>query len=200
MNNWQDAVVLWRFESKSAVYLIKILRCATKPCKHLRPPMKIVEFPRLVLALSLCFLLQSAPALEAQAQVDFSGTWQQDLSRSVPQRKSQRPRELKIQHIGRTLTVKITTQRGQDARTLDLKYKIGGQELVYIGLDGDEFHTQVRWDGESLVFDTVEHERGKEIVSKQIWTLSEGGKVLREVKQAREAGEQSESVAVFAKE
>jgi hypothetical protein len=66
-------------------------------------------------------------------------------------------------------------------------------------LDGDEFHTKVRWDGESLAFDTVEHERGKEIVSKQIWTLAEGGKVLREVKQTKEADEQTESLAMFAK-
>lgn len=130
---------------------------------------------------------------------DFSGAWQQDVSQSVPQRKSKRARELKIQQTGRTLSVTVSTKTGQGERTLDLKYEIGGQELVYTGLDGDEFHTKVRWDGESLVFDTVERERGRQIVSKQIWTLAEGGKVLREVKQVKEAGEPAESLAIYEK-
>jgi len=95
--------------------------------------------------------------------------------------------------------VKITTQTNDGPRSLDLKYEIGGPELVYTGLDGDEFHTKVRWDGESLAFDTVEHERGREIVSKQTWTLADGGAVLREVKQSGEAGKPAESVAIYEK-
>jgi hypothetical protein len=173
------------------------------PCAVVLPSaittMKNVELSRLGLALSICLLLQSSPSLEAQTPADFSGVWQQDVSRSVPQRKSGRARELKIQQIGQVLTVKITATTGQGVRTLDLKYEIGGEELVYTGLDGDEFHTKVRWDGESLVFDTVEHERGKTIVSKQIWTLAEGGKILREVKQSKDPGETAESVAIYAR-
>ena len=57
------------------------------------------------------------------------------------------------------LTVEVTTKTGEGVRTLDLKYEIGGQEFVYTGLDGDEFHTEVRWDRESLIFDTIEPER-----------------------------------------
>jgi hypothetical protein len=102
--------------------------------------------------------------------------------------------------MGRILAVKVITQMNQSTRTLDLEYQIGGEELVYTGLDGDEFHTKLRWDGGSLVFDTVEHERGKEIVSKQIWALADGGTVLREVKQSKETGELTESLAVFTKE
>jgi len=131
--------------------------------------------------------------------VDFSGVWRQDVSRNVPQRKSKGARELKIQQAGRILTVQVINIMSEGKRSLDLKYEIGGQELVYTGLDGDEFHTRVRWDGESLVFDTVEHERGKKIVSKQTWTLANGGTVLREVKHVREAGEPAESVAVYEK-
>jgi hypothetical protein len=161
--------------------------------------MKTAESLRLVLTLSVCLLVYSSPLLRAQMPPDFSGTWQQDVSQSVPLKKSQRPRELRIQQVGRALAVQVVTQTNEGARALDLKYEIGGEELVYTGLDGDEFHTKVRWDGESLAFDTVEHERGKEIVSKQIWTLAEGGKVLREVKQTKEADEQTESLAMFAK-
>ena len=61
------------------------------------------------------------------------------------------------------------------------------------------FHTKVHWDGKALVFDTVEHERGSEIVSSQIWTLANGGSTLREVKQAKEAGESPKSVTVYNK-
>lgn len=162
--------------------------------------MQRASLSRAVRTLWVCLLLYSSPLLLAQRLFDFSGSWQQDVSRSVPPRKSQRSRELTIRQTGPTLAVKTTTENREGRRTLDLKYEIGGQELVYVGLDGDEFHTKVHWDGESLVFDTIEHERGKEIVSKQTWTLAEDGKVLREVKQFTEAGEPAESVAIFNKE
>ncbi len=154
---------------------------------------KNVYCARLALTLSVYFFL---PSLRAQAAVDFSGTWQQDLTRSVPPSKAKRVRKLSIQQSGSSLMVRITNRTAQGVRTLDLKYEIGGPELVYKGLDGDEFHTNVAWERDSLVFDTVEHERGKEIPSKRIWTLSEGGKILREVKH----GEAADSVAIFEKE
>jgi hypothetical protein len=156
-------------------------------------------FSRLSLSLFVCLSLYSWPSLEAQVAVDFSGVWQQDVSRSVPPGKSKRSRELKIQQTGGTLTVKVTSKNGESVRTLDLNYEIGGQELIYKGLDGDEFHTKVHRDGESLVFDTIEHERGRQIVEKQIWTLAEHGKILREVKQVQEAGGPKESVTVYEK-
>jgi hypothetical protein len=149
--------------------------------------------------LSVLLLFHPSPFLGAEMPVDFSGVWQQDVSRSVPQRKSKGAREMKIQQIGRILTIKITTNTNKGTQSLDLKYEIGGQELIYTGLDGDEFHTKVRWDGESLVFDTVEHERGRQIMSKQTWTLVNGGAVLREVKQVPEAEEPGESVAIYEK-
>jgi hypothetical protein len=159
--------------------------------------MRNLELSTLSLTLSAFVLLHPSPSLQAQQPVDFSGTWRQDLSRSVPLRKSSRARELKIQQIGQVLTVQVTTKTGEGLRTLNLKYEIGGQELVYTGLDGDEFHTKVRWEHESLVFDTIEHERGKQIVSRQIWTLADGRKILREVKQVKDADEPAESLAIY---
>ena len=162
--------------------------------------MRNLELSTLSLTLSAFVLLHPLPSLQAQQPLDFSGTWRQDLSRSVPQRKSSRARELKIQQIGQVLTVQVTTKTGEGLRTLNLKYEIGAQELVYTGLDGDEFHTKVRWDGESLVFDTIEHERGKQIASRQIWTLTEGRKILRELKQVKDADEAAESLAIYENE
>jgi hypothetical protein len=147
---------------------------------------------------SVAVLLLSRPV--SAAQPDFSGTWHQDLSRSVPVGNSRNAKELDIQQTGPELTVNTRTTTGQGERSLNLKYEVGGPELVYKGLDGDEFHTKVRWNGESLVFDTVEHERGREIVSQQIWTLAENGKILREVKHSQRAGQPTESLAVFERE
>jgi hypothetical protein len=158
---------------------------------------KNVYCTRLALTLSVCLSLAS---LRAQTAGDFSGVWQQNLTRSVPLSKAKRVRKLSIQQSGSTLTVQITNRTAQGVRTLDLKYEIGGPELVYKGLDGDEFHTKVTRDGDSLVFDTVEHERGKEILSKQIWTLSQDGRILREVRQRKGQGEAAESVVIFEKE
>ncbi len=95
------------------------------------------------------------------------------------------------------MAINTRTITAQGERTLILSYEIGGPELVYKGLDGDEFHTKVRWNGESLVFDIVELERGKELSSQQIWTLSENGKILREVKRGRRDGQPTESLSVF---
>ena len=149
-----------------------------------------------ITTLSIGLALLSSPGVHPQISPDFSGIWQQDVSRSVPQRDSKRTRELTIRQTGQMLTVKIT-QTGSHPGSLDLKYNIGGQELVYTGLDGDEFHTKVHQDGASLVFETIEHERGKQFVSKQTWTLVDSGKTLQEVKQGGEAGKAAESVTIY---
>jgi hypothetical protein len=65
---------------------------------------------------------------------------------------------------------------------LDVQYEIGGKETVYTGLDGDEFHSRLTFDGDQFVFTIVEHERGKEIKSKEIWSLTDSGKTLKRVK------------------
>jgi hypothetical protein len=58
------------------------------------------------------------------------------------------------------------------SRHLEVAWRIGGPETVYKGLDGDEFHSSVHWHGNALVFDTVEHEGGKEIPKTTVWALS----------------------------
>ncbi len=161
--------------------------------------MKNYRWPRLGFNPWIGLLFVILFATGAEASVDFSGLWHQDVSRSVPPGNPTRRRELDIQQAGNVLTVKVSTETSRGARALHLEYEIGGRELVYTGLDGDEFHTKVRWEGENLVFDTIEHERGSEIVSQQIWSLAEGGKLLREVKRSKTARQPAESVAIFEK-
>ena len=61
----------------------------------------------------------------------------------------------------------MLSNNGHGERNLDLTYEIGGKELVYTGMDGDEYHSKVHWEGDSLVFTTVEHERGRLIPSEE---------------------------------
>ena len=46
------------------------------------------------------------------------------------------------------------------------------------GADGDEFHTSIVWNRQSLVFSVEEHENGRIILSKETWTLIENGVAL----------------------
>lgn len=89
---------------------------------------------------------------------------------------------MRVEIDGLALRVHIDTAGSRGERSLDLKYEIGGKELVYRGLDGDEYHSKVNWSGNSLFFTTVEHEAGRQIHSTETWTVIEAGKTLQRVK------------------
>jgi len=79
------------------------------------------------------------------------------------------------------------------SRRLEVTYQIGGPETVYEGLDGDEFHTSVHWDGNVLVFETIEHEGGKEIPETTVWALSENGNNLQVKRRSAKSASKGES-------
>jgi len=124
---------------------------------------------------------------------DFTGHWRQ-------QRDSGAQRRLDIEQNGQTLQVTTTITNSQGSRHIDVKYDIGGQETVYKGLDGDEFHSSVHWDNSALVFQTVEHEGGKEIPETTVWTLSEDGKSLQVKRESIKSGETRASSATYARQ
>jgi hypothetical protein len=136
-------------------------------------------------------LARSVPALialflvipvHAQTATDFTGRWRQATD-------SGNQRQLDIEQKGQNLLMKTTVTNSQGTRRLEVKYVIGGPETSYTGLDGDEFRTSVRWDGSTLVFDTVEHEDGREIPQKTVWILLKDRNTLRIAKQsAKSAG------------
>lgn len=72
-----------------------------------------------------------------------------------------------------------------------MTYQIGGSEAVYKGLDGDEFHSRVHWNGPALVFDTVEHERGRRIPETTVWTLSEDRRSIQVNRHSTKFGKNS---------
>jgi hypothetical protein len=146
--------------------------------------------------LALLLLSSGARLACAQDRPDFSGTWRQVNERTVPRPKdkSYSYRTVVDQHDS-VLDVVVSVVGGREQGELRLHYSIGGGELVYTGLDHDEFHTTVRWRGQELVFDTVEYERGQKVLVTETWSLLEGGHTLKRVKE--ENGQDKHSTRVY---
>ncbi len=142
---------------------------------------------RIRLCLSILFLLSTmAVAARPQTAPDFSGSWKQDNQRSMPKRTGDVI--LHVDHRDPDLTVETTISRGSAAtRHAVQHYTTDGRALISTGADGDEFHTSIVWNGQSLIFSIEEHEDGRIILSKETWTLIENGAVLKRVREPRNA-------------
>jgi hypothetical protein len=119
-----------------------------------------------------------------QTPPDFNGHWRQQTNGGAQ-------RQLNIEQNGNTLRVETTATNSKGTRRLEVNYEIGGPETVYKGLDGDEFHSRVHWDGSVLVFNTVEHERGRKIPETTVWTLSDDRSTIQLKRQSKESGKNS---------
>jgi len=135
-------------------------------------------------------VLVLAASTNAQTPTDFTGRWRQ-------QTKPGTLRQLEVEQKSSTLRVKTMVSNSEGTRNLEVRYEIGGPETTYKGLDGDEFRSSVRWDGPTLVFDTIEHEDASEIPQKVVWTLSADGNVLQVDKQVTKSGKAAHSSAAF---
>jgi hypothetical protein len=129
--------------------------------------------------LLLGLVLGPSIASHGKESSEFDGTWRQ---------KSKIPKELVIKLDGGTLM--LTMKGPGKIHSVNMTFQIGGPEVTYTGLDGDEFHIKATRDGESLVFDGIEHEEGSELLVHEVWTLrNEGGsKVLVDTKSAKNPG------------
>lgn len=139
----------------------------------------------------LCFLLLAVPAAAAwpQAAPDFSGLWKQDNDRCQPKRSGDVA--LRIEHRDPELAVETTISRdSQSSRHALQKYTTDGKVSVSTGADGDEFHNSVTWKDSSLVFSIEEHEDGRVLVSKETWSLIEGGATLQRIRERPNSGKQ----------
>ena len=130
------------------------------------------------------FVLVFAISANGQTPPDFTGHWRQ-------QTDGGEQRRLDIEQNGNTLHVETTVTNSRGTRSLRVTYQIGGPETVYKGLDGDEFHSRVQWDGSVLVFDTVENEDGRTIPDTTIWTLSEDRNSIQLKRQSTKAAKNS---------
>ena len=112
----------------------------------------------------------------AEQHPDFSGTW--TLS------SGERTVTLGISHHDPLFTVETTVVRGAGSQRHALQhYTIDGKSGISTGVDGDEFHTSIEWQDQSLVFTIMEHEDQRILPSKEIWTLVQNGAALQRVRE-----------------
>jgi hypothetical protein len=117
---------------------------------------------------------------------DFSGTWELSGERSTPKRTGKAT--LHIDHRDPQLTVETTMFRGAgEPRHAVQHYSTDGRTSVTTGADGDEFHTSIVWEGESLVFSIEEHEDGRILRSREKWTLIQNAAALERVREDSQA-------------
>ncbi|MGB7729871.1 MAG: hypothetical protein WBL50_17705 [Candidatus Acidiferrum sp.] len=140
--------------------------------------------------MSSIFVLFLAISVSGQTPPDFTGHWQQ-------QTNSKTQRQLRVEQKGQNLRVKTVVTNSDGTRNLEIKYVIGGPETTYRGLDGDEFHSSVRWDASSLVFNIIEQEGSNEIPQIAVWTLSADGKALQVDRQFTKSGKRTHSLTTY---
>ena len=132
----------------------------------------------------LCVLLFAAAVVIArpQGKPDFSGHWKQENDRCQPKRNGDVT--LQIEHHGPELTVETSIAR-KDAtlRHATQKYTTDGKPSVSTGADGDEFHTSIAWNESTLVFSIEEHEDGRILQSKEMWSVIEDGRTLERIRE-----------------
>ena len=128
--------------------------------------------------IAICLLILSCAAIVcAQNRPDFSGTWKENLDKSPSKSAWLKSYVNKIDVQGTNLKVTTTMVSDRGERTYDHSYVIG-QENKSKEQDGDQFTTNVKWDGNSLVFENSEKEHEATLTSKETWTLSDDGKTL----------------------
>lgn len=113
----------------------------------------------------------------AQARPDFSGTWKQNMEKTPTKSSWLKSYVNQIELQGATLKVTTTTVGDRGERTYTRTYTIGKEETSQ-DHEGDQFTTNVNWQGDTLVFDTVEKEHESTLISKEVWRLSDNGKTL----------------------
>jgi len=117
-------------------------------------------------------LLALNPADAPDASV-FNGTWRQQMAAKLA--SSSKPKELLIKGDASTLTVRMTGP-GKVA-TVDIVFYVGGPEVTYKGLDGDEFKLRASMEGANLVLKGTELEEGRVLTIDEVWTRRTEGNI-----------------------
>jgi hypothetical protein len=114
--------------------------------------------------------------VNAESRPNFSGTWKQNMEKS-PTKTSLKSYVNKIELQDTSLKVVVSTVGDRGENTYTRSYTIGKEEKSQ-DREGNQFTTNVRWEGNTLVFDTEEKEHDATLTSKEVWTLSGDGKTL----------------------
>ena len=127
------------------------------------------------IAIYLLTLLVAAAG--AQTRPDLTGTWKQNMEKSPTKSSWLKSYVNKIELQDTNLKVTTTTAGDRGERTYDRSYVIGKEQKSQ-DREGDQFTTNVKWEGNALVFETVEKEHDAVLTSREVWTLSDEGKTL----------------------
>ena len=82
-----------------------------------------------------------------------------------------------IKHEEPSLQISTYQKGAQGEARTELKYTTDGKESVNT-IQGSETKGTAKWEGENLIVESTRNFQGREIKSKETWTLSEGGKML----------------------
>jgi hypothetical protein len=120
----------------------------------------------------------TAFVLPAVAGPNFSGDWKMNIAKSdfgpVPA-----PEVLtrSVKHDEPALEIS-TYQKGRRGEVhSELKYTTDGKQCVNT-VQGTEAKGAAKWNGDSLTIESERDFQGTAITSKEVWTLSDGGKTL----------------------
>src|SRR5215472_12030348 len=127
--------------------------------------------------IAICVLLFLVASAGAQSRPDFSGTWKQNLEKSPTKSSWLKSYVNKIELQDANLKVTTTTVGDRGERRYDRTYVIGTEQKSQ-DREGDLFTPNLKWEGNTLVFETVEKQHDAVLTSKEVWTLSGDGKTL----------------------
>ena len=152
---------------------------------------------------SLILILLLSCALHPQGHPDFTGTWKQDNSRSTirPGSTIQYSNRIAQQEQKLSVTTILGANGDRKESTYTREYEIGGEPKVTTDREGDQFTNIVRWEGDSLMFETVKKEKSATLNSREVWTLSADGKTLtKKIHRTGGRGNDSDQTYVLVKQ
>jgi len=132
--------------------------------------------PAVFITLFSVFLLGSVR--QAQAAPNFSGEWKMNIAKSdfgpLPA-----PAVLTrtIKHHDPALEIATYQKGARGEVNSELKYTTDGKPCVN-KVAGGEAKGTAEWNGDSLLIESERDFQGTPITSKEIWTVSDGGKTL----------------------
>ncbi len=156
---------------------------------------------RFVLFATIC-LLASLLCPAQEAKPNFTGKWVLDVGKSefgglpIPNSRTD-----VVDHKDPSLAVSITTKgpasRGE--RVAELKYTTDGKENTN-DVRGTETKSKTRWEGKRLIIEGKAQMDGEPVELKEVWELSEGGKVRTLVREVKNSFDRANQKLIFRKE
>jgi len=143
-------------------------------------------------------LLWTAAALSWAADPDFTGKWRLDPARS--DRNSQMEPAaalLNIDHHGRE--IRVTSGEASPAPVMSWSFTTDRKESRY-RIGESSRSTVVKWEGDSLLINTIVNGHGPSYTVMDRWKLSRNGRTLRIERQIESPHGESESTFIYERE